>query len=206
MAFLFPTLLLVIGIAVFGTIMREGLWSNAITLVNVITASLIATNFWEPIASTLDEQVPSATFLWDLVVLWLLFTIVLLILRLCSDSVSKVRVRFKKPVELFGGLFLAGWVAWVSICFTAMTLHTAPLSREFLFGGFRAEERMMFGLAPDRRWLGFVQRMSLGPFSRVAPQDDPNAHVFDRHSEFMIKYAARRERYSKKVGLLLEDK
>lgn len=205
MTFLLPTLLLVIGIAVFGTIMREGLWSNAIMLVNVVTAGLIATNFWEPIADTLDEQQPRMTFLLDLVVLWVLFAVALLILRLCSDSVSKVQVRFKKPIELLGGLILAGWVAWVSVCFTAMTLHTAPLSREFLFGGFRAEERMMFGLAPDRRWLGFVQRMSLGSFSRVAPQNDPEAYVFDRHSDFMIKYAARRERYSQEAGLLLED-
>lgn len=206
MTFLLPALLVVLGIGVFASTMREGLWSNAVTLVNVVTAALIATNVWEPIASMLDEQLPSLTFFWDLVLLWALFAVALLILRLCSDNVSKVKVRFKKPIDLFGGLFFAAWVAWVSVCFTAMTLHTAPLTREFLFKGFRAEDHMMFGLAPDRRWLGFVQRMSQGPFSRAAPQDDPEAHVFDRHGEFMPKYASRRGRYDATEGLLLEDK
>ena len=205
MTIIFPALLLVAGIAIFGSIMREGIWSNAITLVNVITAALIATNVWEPLANLLEERAPSFTFMWDMAMIWVVFAVVLLILKLSTDNVSKVKVRFKKPVELFGGWFFAGCVAWVAICFTAMTLHTAPLSREFLFKGFRAEDRMMFGLAPDRLWLGFAQRMSLGPLSRQATANDPEAHVFDRYGEFMVKHASRRERYGAKAGLFIED-
>lgn len=62
------------------------------------------------------------------------------------------------------------------------------------------------GLVPDHKWLGFMQQMSLGPFSRtLAPSErdqnvygkatnpaEQNLAVFDRHADFLPKYATRR--------------
>ena len=45
--------------------------------VNVVTAALLATNFWEPVAGWLMQKMPSGVFLWDIVVLWLLFAVFL---------------------------------------------------------------------------------------------------------------------------------
>ncbi len=196
MSMLFPFLLIAVLVGVFASLMREGLWSNAIALVNVITAGLIATNFFEPLADWLTKKVPSGKYFWDFLVLWVLFAVTLFVLRSATDRVSRVRVRFKKPIEAAGGYLFALWTAWVFVCFLTMTLHTAPLSRNFLFGGFRPESRMLFGTAPDRLWLAFVHRLSKGPYRRRAFDLDPERYTFDPHATFMPRYASRREHYA----------
>jgi len=182
-------LIIIVMIAVLG---NEGMWGNAIMLFNVVTAALVATNFWEPIVSKLLASQPGGVFVWDFPVIWGLFAGTLLLLRTVTDLASRVRVRFPRILDRIGSFVLAFWIGWVLVCFTAMTLHTAPLAKNFLFGGFKPEERMFFGLAPDRQWLGFTQKMSRGSFARSAPADKPEAHVFDPNGEFMVKYAARR--------------
>ena len=53
----------------------EGMWSNAIRLINVVTAGLLAVNFFEPLARWLDGMQPSYTYLWDYLSLWALFAV-----------------------------------------------------------------------------------------------------------------------------------
>jgi hypothetical protein len=90
----------------------------------------------------------------------------------------------------------------VLVCFTLMTLHMAPLGREFLFGSFQPEKRMVLGLAPDRQLLGFMQNISMGAYARGAGTD----HVFDPNGEYMLKYASRRQEYSTVTGLMIPAK
>jgi hypothetical protein len=178
--------------ACVATSYAEGLWSNAVKLINIITAALLAVNFFEPVAKLLDDWQPSYTYVWDFLALWGLFGLFLLIFRELTDRVSKVQVRFLKIVDRIGSGVCSLWIGWVMVCFAMMSLHTAPLSRTFLFEGFKPEERMMMGLAPDRQWLGFVQQMSMKTFCCTAPIDDANKYVFDPNGEFMLKYATRR--------------
>lgn len=198
MSFLLTALLVVLIIGIFAALMREGLWTNAIALVNVTTAALLATNFFEPIAEWLTEQVPRGAYFWDFLTLWVLFIVIYAVLRAATDAVSKFRVRFFKPVDVAGGGLFALWVAWVFTCFVMMTLHTAPLSRNFLFEGFKPEERMFFGLAPDRQWLAFTHRVSKQGYRRRTVQP------FDARAEFMPKYASMRERYSQDPSVFAE--
>ena len=173
---------------------NEGMWSNAIRLINVVTAALLATNFFEPVARLLDNWAPKATYVWDFTALWGLFALLTLMSRTLTDQISRVKVRFPERVDRVGGVVFALWVGWVMICFTLMTLHTAPLARNFLFGGFQADQRMVLGLAPDRQWLGFVQEMSLGTYCRSATREEwqKQKYVFDPRAEFMPKYTVRR--------------
>jgi uncharacterized membrane protein required for colicin V production len=193
MSTLLPFLLLVIIFACVATSYTEGMWSNAIKLVNVITATLVAVNLFEPVANALDRWQSSYTFVWDFLSLWGLFGLTLLVLRELTDRISRVQVRFLKIVDRIGSGFFSVWIGWVMVCFTLMTLHTAPLSRNFLWDGFKPEESMMFGMAaPDREYLGFMQQMSMGTFCRMAPLDDKEKYVFDPNGEFLPKYSARR--------------
>jgi hypothetical protein len=170
------------------------MWSNAIRLINVVTAALLATNFFEPLARWLDKWQPKYTYLWDFLALWGLFALLMIVFRLVTDNVSRVKVRFLKTVDQIGSTVFAVWIGWVIVCFTMMTLHTAPLARAFFFNNFRAEERMFLGLAPDRQWLGFVQKMSLGAFCRSATAEEweQEKYVFDPNADFMPKYSVRR--------------
>ncbi len=186
MSFLLTLLLLVILFASVALTFHEGIWTNAIRLINVVTAALVATNFFEPVASWLDSMVPSLSYFNDFLALWLLFLGCVAVFREITDRVSKVKVRFLQIAEQVGGGILSVWAGYVLVCFTLMTLHTAPLSRNFLFGGFQPEKRMFFLLAPDRDWLAFTHKMLTGTFYR----SDKN--VFDPGADFMPKYATRR--------------
>jgi hypothetical protein len=189
----FSLLLLLIFAMCVGFLHGEGMWNNALRLINVVTAALLATNFWEPLASTLSGWQPGYSYVWDFVTLWGLFSLSLLGLSAVTDAVSKTRVRFLHAAERYGSSALACCTAWVVVCFTAMTMHTAPLGREFLFGSFQPETRAASVWSPELIWLGTVQRLSQGPFSRGSrAEQKQEKYVFDPRGEFLPKYTTRR--------------
>jgi hypothetical protein len=196
MSALLTVLMLVVLFACVAMLYTNGMWSNAIMLINVVTSALLAINFFEPVASWLDHSQPSYTYLWDFLSLWGLFVVFMSITRALTDKVSLVKVRFLGLADRIGSPVFALWIGWVMVCFTMMTLHTAPIAREFLFGGFKADDHMVLGLAPDRQMLGFMQKMSLGAYCRSGNPDDwregQEKYAFDPHGEFMPKYATRR--------------
>jgi hypothetical protein len=187
MTSILPLLIFVILFACVALCYAEGMWSNAIRLINVVIAALLAVDFFEPVARWLDSWQPSYTYLWDFLALWGLFAVFMVIFRELTSFLSPVKVRFLKLADRIGNGMFCLLIGWVMVCFTMTTLHTAPLGRTFLFGGFKAEDRMIMGLAPDRQWLGFVQGVSTGALCRSDPRP------FDPKNEFMRKYATRRE-------------
>ncbi len=199
-------LLVVIFLACLLMSLISGLWGNVISLFNVITAALLATNYYEPLANYLDSQAPSYTYLWDFVSIWFLFAAICGILRAVTDKVSTVKVRFKKPVELAGGLFFGAWIGWIMISFTLFSLHTAPLARNFMDGAFQPApgDHMFMGIGPDRKWMAFVHTLSLstGP---LATGDSPK-EAFDPNGEFIIKYGQRRTAFEKEPDLRVNKK
>jgi hypothetical protein len=182
-------LLIVIVLCCIGFMLQNGLWGNAIMLVNTVIAALLAVNFFEPLANYLDGLDPSFTYLTDFLGLWFVFAISVALLRAITDQLSKVRVKFRKPFDEIGAVFFAAWTGWVMVCFTLMTLHTAPLGRTFMQEAFQPEpkSRMFFGLAPDRQWLAFSQKSSQGVFSR--------GETFDEFGDYILKYSERRHRF-----------
>lgn len=188
-------ILILIFFACMAMFATAGLWTNALMLVNVMSSAMLATSLFEPIAGWLQTQMPTYTYFCDFMAIWGVFCVSLVVMRAVTDQLSKVKVRFKRPIDLAGGIFFATWVGWIMICFSLTTLHTAPLSRNFMSGQFQPKpmDHMFFGFAPDRKWLGFVQRMSLGTLSRSGPS--PGAHMFDPQGEFILKYAGRRAQF-----------
>ncbi len=186
MSYILTLLLLLILAACVGSLYTEGIWSNSVRLINVVTAALLATNFYEPMAQWLENYLTTWTYILDFVSLWVLFLLGIVSLGELTNRVSRVKVRFLKIADQVGGGIIAFLIGWVVVCFTLMSLHTAPLSRNFLFGGFTPESKMFLGSAPDRKWLGFMQMESCGAFcwSPVAE--------FDPKNEFVQKYVTRR--------------
>ncbi len=190
--------LLVVFFAVLAMLIREGLWSNAILFFNVMTAAMLASNYYEWLAEWLYKKWPTYTYLLDFLSLWAIFSVVLIVLRLLTDKISRVKVRFKMPVEWAGGIFFALWVGWIMVGFTTFTLHTAPLARNFLGGQFQPEptSNNFFGFGPDRQWLAWMHTMSLdGALSHGRPEGNDTINVFDPKADFIIRYAARRRAF-----------
>ena len=123
-------LLCVLILAVCGGFLyRDGLWSNAIRLVNVIFAGLLAMNFYEWLAKYLtnfSDDIHSYVAFFDFLALWALFVLFIVIFRALTESISKVRVRFLKVVDQAGGIVLSLGIGWVMVCFTVTSLHAAP--------------------------------------------------------------------------------
>ena len=77
MSAILTILMLIILAACVATSYAEGMWSNAIRLINVVTAALLATNFFEPVAQWLDNWDHARTYVWDFLALWGLFAALL---------------------------------------------------------------------------------------------------------------------------------
>ena len=204
MSSLLTILMLVILFAAVGVLYTDGMWSNAVRLINVVTAGLLTMNFFEPVARWLDGWQPSYSYVWDFLTLWVLFAVFMTIFTLATNKVSKVKVRFLKVVDQIGSSIFVLWIGWVMVCFTMTTLHAAPLAKNFLFGGFKTgnEQRMLMGFAPDRQWLAFTQKQSRGAFAHAATPDEweQEKYVFDPHADFMPNYAARRASLQENVA------
>ena len=193
----FNLLFVFIIFVVVAMMWQEGLWSNAVTFVNVVLTALLATNYFEPAADFFESHAPSYTYLWDFIAIWLLFFVVFCILRAVTDTISRHRVRFKMPVEMVGRIGFAVLTAATIIGLFSMSLHMAPLARTAVKGGFQKEPMSgnFLGLAPGRKWLAFVQSRSRGPLSQVdeTATGTNGVREFDPKSEFVLKYGQRRQ-------------
>lgn len=185
--------LLAVFVTVSLALWKAGLWDSLVMLGNVLVAATAATAWYERLVAFLEPRLPSYTYLLDFVAVWGLFCLVLLGLREATDRISRTKVRLRRPVELFGGPLVAMLVAWVMTCFTAATLHVAPLPRDVVQA--TPEARMFFGLAPDRKWIAWVRGATLG-----GPFAVPGS-AFDKDADFIIRYADRRKRLEGEPGL-----
>ena len=186
-------ILLAVFVTVTAALWKEGIWAALVMLLNVVLAATVATAWYEQLVAVLEPRLPSFTYLLDFVAMWGLFSLLLLGLREATDRISRTRVKLRRPVELFGGPLVAALVGWVMICFTAATLHTAPVPRDMVQP--TPEARMFFGLAPDRKWLAWVRGATLtGPFAVPGS-------AFDKDADFIIRYADRRQRLEGEPGL-----
>ena len=182
-------LFLLVMVMVFAFTFKAGLWNNLTRLIVIITAGLIATNWFEPLASYIETSVPWLWYFADYGAIWTIFCVALFSLNYVTMKLSFTSVRFTKTVDEVGSAVFSAACGFALVCFVAMTLHMAPLGRESFFGSFKPEQPMFFGLYPDRMWLAFCQQCSRGVYS------NGDANVFDPKSDFLLRTAAKRERF-----------
>ena len=142
---------------------REGLWSNAIALVNIVISGLVAFGFYMPVVIFLDEATGGKHTYWlDFAVIWALFAASMVVCRAAAGAASNTRMRFKNPIDPVGGPFVGLIAAWVLASITLATLHTSPMPRD-AFSGKLVHADVMNAKAitsPDAAWLRFVEKMS----------------------------------------------
>jgi hypothetical protein len=182
----------------------QGLFTTAITIINMTIAGLVATNFFEPTCNFIEGFDGSFTYLLDFVVWWILFGVTFAILRAITDLISDRPVKFIQPVELAGRSVLAIWGGWLMVCLVAFSLAMAPIDSETPLGAWAEPDAGSFlGFSPEQQWAGFAQSRSQGALSRanfsthVHPDDvERNCEAFDPFSEFFFRYHARRAKYA----------
>ena len=70
MSFLLSLVMVVLFLACVGFSFSEGMWTNAIRLINVIFAALLAMNYFEPLANWLDDWMRAFSYYWDFLAMW----------------------------------------------------------------------------------------------------------------------------------------
>jgi uncharacterized membrane protein required for colicin V production len=180
---------------------REGLWSNAITLVNIILSGLVAFGFYSPIVKYVDEEVTNGqhTYWLDFCVMWALFWVAMVLCRVAAGFASKTSLRFKYPIDPVGGPLVGLMAAWVLASFTLATLHVSPMPKNAFSGKlvYSDAASQPFMTAPDAWWLRLVERVSppaaLGSGSTIR---------FSAN-DFVKIYQLRREKFDKADKLIV---
>ena len=195
-------ILILVWVICVAMLWNEGMWNNCITLINVILSAMLAMNYYEPVASFLDEKQPSYTFVFDYLSIWFVFFLSYIILRAITDSLSKHRVKFIMPIEQAGRVISVLAIGWVMVCLTLTSLHTAPLARTAIRGTFQPEpmSNNFLGMAPDRMLLGFVQHRSKNAFANSPPTP------FDPRGEYIFKYGGRRQLFSEQEAVRVNNR
>ncbi len=169
---------------------NRGLWKNMVTLINVIFAGLLATNYFEPVAEMAKGWNITFDYVWDVLAAWLLFAGSMFLLRVFTDRLTVEKVRFIKPVDLGGGVFFSLWSGWILACFACMTFHLAPIPRDSVEA---SPATSSLPLSADRTWLGFMQGQSYGALGQAASDKD-NDYIFDAQGDFILRYGASRKK------------
>jgi hypothetical protein len=191
------------GIVMFAGVammVREGLWSNAIMLVNIIISGLVSFGFYSPLVIYLDEKTDGEHTYWlDFAVIWALYCAAFVITRTLTASASRTRMRFKNPIDPIGGPLMGLVAAWVLASFTLATLHTSPMPKG-AFGGKLVHDDVTSAsmlTSPDAAWLRFVETMSQPAALGSASTDGFSAKAFVKI------YGDRREKFEKASGLVV---
>ena len=193
------------GIVVFAGLammVREGLWTNTITLVNILISGLVAFGFYSPIVVWLDEDITAGqhTYWLDFAIIWALFSVTMLVCRVLTAQLSKTRMRFKHPIDPVGGPIVGFLAAWVLAAFTLATLHTSPMPKD-AFGGklvYSDADSAFMLTSPDAAWLRFVAAMceptayGSGSTDKITAQGFVNLYTqhrekFDKSPDFLPK-------------------
>jgi hypothetical protein len=185
----------------FAMMVREGLWSNTIMLVNIIVSGLVSFGFYSPLVIYLDEKTDGEHTYWlDFAVIWVLYIATFAISRTLTAAASKTRMRFKNPIDPVGGPLMALIAAWVLAAFTLATLHTSPMPKD-AFGGKLIHNDVASAsmlTSPDAAWLRFVETMSQPAALGSASTDKFSA------SGFVKIYSGRREKFEKASGIVVD--
>lgn len=172
----------------------EGLWGAALMFFNVLFAGLIAFNSYEPVAGWLAGSLSALSGFADTLSLLLIFVVTLLLLRLTTESLAPMMVRFPGAVYHIGRWAFGLGASALAMAVFLLAFHAAPIHKKMFFGAYPYDYRPPFGMGLDWKWLGFFQYSAGQIFARNSPENrDPhdeygNARVFDPRGRWLIDH------------------
>jgi hypothetical protein len=147
--------LVLLFLAIIGSNIWLGLWNNIITFCNFVIAAIAAHGLWRVINDLFAESPKEIGNHADLISIWGPFILVTVVLRVVTDSLSSVRLRFHPIVEWTGRAVVCTALA---VCFIMFTCSTAELG--FLSGPLFAK----YGSFGGDLWEQLSDYWLLSPF------------------------------------------
>jgi hypothetical protein len=172
-------LLLIVAIIAW-CVSSEGVWGAALLFVNLMISGLVAFSYYEPAATFIDRNVHKLWGFNDFLCLVILFSIVFVVVRLGTDSLAPLMLRFPAWLNQVGRAGFGVATGWYATGMILCMLETAPIHKQFL--GYRWEDHAFWGVGIDRHWLGYVQWSTGRIFAWHW-----NTR-FDRRADFIIRY------------------
>ncbi len=128
---------LIVVLIVAGSQYRNGIFTSATMLVQVLLAGLIAFGLWEPVADELDALLQDGRLagFGDCMALTGLFAGVLLVLRLITNRINKEPLDFNPIAQQFGGPAIGLVTGYLVSGFLICVLQTLPIDEDFPRGG-----------------------------------------------------------------------
>ncbi len=119
----------VIFFAALAMLFAEGIWSNLLTLINVVVSGIVAFGFFGPLYVLMTDTFGiEYRYVLPIVAIWAIFVVTFIILqRGFTALLSKGQMKFISQFDSIGGGILAACVGMTMVSFSTATLHVAPL-------------------------------------------------------------------------------
>jgi len=185
---------------------REGLFTAAMMLINVVLAGIVAFDFWEPLATELESMFAGGGLAGyeDAISLTFLFALVLVILRLVTNKLIPNQSDFPGYVQQAGGGIFGALTGYLLGGFLVCVLQTLPWHENFLNFKPRADVEAPFRklLPADRVWLAVMRQAGAQSLAWKDDREDADSPydrnlTFDGAATFELRYL-RYRRYGDK--------
>lgn len=175
-----------VPLAIFGLRLREGFWGNTICFCNLTFASLVAINYYEPVASLLGDAYSGGMFFYDFIAFWLLIALTFIILNMITNRLSKIKVHFPLNVERVGNGVLLFGILMNFVSLIAFSFPMAPFQPpDEAHKTTETNATEYFG-----RKVRILSLGSLAPFTYNKPWIDPNRYVDEQTNKRWAVYDA----------------
>lgn len=188
---------IIVVLIVAGSQYRNGIFTSATMLIQVLLAGLVAFGLWEPLADELDPLLHDGRMAGfeDCIALTGLFAGAVLGLRLMTNRINKEPFDFNPIAQQFGGPAIGLVTGYLVSGFLICVLQTLPLEAEFLgFTPRQPDEPSLRSYIPaDRVWLAMMRRAGAYPFAWAEDRPDADSQfdrwaTFDRAGTFEMRY------------------
>jgi hypothetical protein len=178
---------LIVILIVAGSQYRNGIFTSATMLIQVLLAGVITFGLWEPAADELDAFFQDGRMAGyeDCLALAGLFAIVMVGLRQVTNRINTEPLDFNPIAQQIGGPVIGLLTGYFVSGFLICVLQTLPLDEEFLgFASRRADEPGLRSYIPgDRVWLAMMRRA--GAYPLAWSEENPDGETpFDRYATF----------------------
>ncbi len=155
----------VVCLAILAFCRKDTLWGTLIKLFNVFFASLIAMNYFAPVANLFDSMMTVMCYYNDMLAFFFVFGLALFILVEITNHLSTVNVLFPEKVNLIGTLSLL-FIMFLGFYFTTcfMLMATLPEAPRLDASSYKAPIQM--------KVVEYFSNYSLKPFAS-------NSNTFD---------------------------
>jgi hypothetical protein len=175
-------------------VISEGLWGAALVFLNLLFSTLIALNFYEPVAKLIADNASALAPLADLFALGGIWVLCLFLLKLATDNLAPTQVRFPPLVYQIARLVFGLGAGVLTTAMVMLLLQVAPVHKK-LFNAVDPESSPPFGAGLDQKlimFFSYTTKYTFPPTWGAVSEKDENPRIFDPTGTWISNHKAAR--------------